>query len=53
MSEIQQSSTFACAFCEFEDDPQALKAHLIDEHTADIADQHWATHIYRVEEVQA
>jgi hypothetical protein len=46
----RQPSTFGCAFCPFEDGPQALKAHLIDEHAAEIADQHWATHIYRITE---
>lgn len=41
MSWIQQSSTFVCAFCEFEDRPQLLKAPLIDEHAIEIAGQHW------------
>ena len=45
MSVIQPSLTFACAFCEFEDRPQLLKAHLIDEHTVEIAGQHWATYV--------
>ena len=34
----RQPSTFGCAFCPFEYEPQMLKAHLIDEHAADIAD---------------
>lgn len=42
-------STFGCAFCEFEDSPQMLKAHLLDEHAVEIASRHWATHIQRVQ----
>ncbi|HET7325477.1 MAG TPA: hypothetical protein VFJ06_14210 [Halococcus sp.] len=49
MSDIQPS-TFGCAFCEFEDRPQLLKAHLIEEHAVEIAGQHWGTHIHRVAE---
>ena len=43
-----QTSTFGCAFCSFEDEPMMLKAHLIDEHAGEIANEHWATHIHRV-----
>ena len=53
MSDARQPSTFGCAFCEFEDKPQALQAHLIAKHADEIADQHWATHIHCVEGEQA
>lgn len=52
-ADTREPSTFGCAFCPFEDKPQAVKGHLIAEHADDIADQHWATHIYRVEGEQA
>jgi hypothetical protein len=48
-AEARQPSTFGCAFCPFEDDAQAVKSHLIEQHANSIANQHWATHIYRVE----
>ena len=49
MSETRSTpSTFGCVFCEFEDSPQMLKAHLIDEHAVEIASRHWAAHIHRI-----
>jgi hypothetical protein len=51
MSDVQPS-TFACAFCEFEDEPQLLKNHLIDKHAVEIAGQHWGTHIQRARGVK-
>ena len=52
MSEIQPS-TFGCAFCPFEDKPQTVRTHLIDEHAVEIAGQHWATHIQRARTQEA
>ena len=49
-TDVRQPSTFGCVFCEFEDEPMLLKAHLIEEHAVEIAGQHWATHVHRVEE---
>ena len=40
----RHSSTFECEFCESEDIPRLLKAHLIDEHAVEVASRHWATH---------
>lgn len=49
-TDARQLSTFGCVFCSFEDDPQKIHTHLIAEHAAEIADQHWAGHIYRITE---
>jgi hypothetical protein len=49
-TDAHQLSTFGCVFCSFEDDPQKIHTHLIEEHAAEIADQHWAGHIYRITE---
>jgi hypothetical protein len=49
MSDVQPSA-FGCVFCPFEDNPQAVRIHLIDEHAAEIAGQHWASHIHRIGE---
>jgi hypothetical protein len=51
-TDTRQSSTFACAFCDYEDIPRLLKPHMINEHAVEIASRHWATHTHRIRSIE-